>query len=279
MTLLLLCALIGCGAPKVVIPKPRAVTDEDEGADHRARSHRRRRATGCGQRSLVPKPNTYCRKTDHSRRRHGVRRARSHHFGHDRAGNPQQTLAVITKVPSRPADFSAWTHDDFRAAKADRDGRLVKAVSALGQPTGDANANARLLVALLDPPAPVASAAAIDSEDGDVPSPTPVIRGLPQAIVAARAANRSPVANTALKEILLGKLRTNLDDRTFTLAALAALINNANRRIRGDYLCRAHGARSHPPRGPRRFRGRRLAARVPGPCAQSGFGAVAQSLG
>jgi hypothetical protein len=120
-----------------------------------------------------------------------------------------------------PADLAAWTHYDFRIAKDTREPRLAQAIPLLGRSGGDAEAAARLLVELLDEPPPPGEFTA--ARQFGVPQ-----RALPLAIVKALAANASGHARNALKEILLGKLRTDLDDRTFTAAALAALVQRGD---------------------------------------------------
>jgi hypothetical protein len=123
----------------------------------------------------------------------------------------------------RPVDLSTWTHEDFRSAKQDNDIRLVQAVSLLGHTGGDADSNAKLLIELLDDPAPLPTSGIRQSV-----TVSPSIRGLGQAIVASMATNGSETAKNAIKEIILGKLRTSVDDRTFTMAALKALIDQGN---------------------------------------------------
>ena len=134
---------------------------------------------------------------------------------------PRRAVADDDERPTRPVDFSAWTHDDFRAAKADRDVRLVQAVQYLGRSTSNAESNARLLVELLR-----SDEQNLDISPDEDPSFTSARAnaGLALAIVAALGANQSEPARNALKEILLGRLRSNIDDRTLTVAAFKALV-------------------------------------------------------
>jgi hypothetical protein len=210
----LLAFAVGCGGPSVTFPEPRAVADDEE--DSPAAQVASTAAQKAAQRKPTPavKPAAAPPKDSSQPRTRAV----------DDEDNrqPRQTPHDADKglATTRPADLSAWMHDDFRTAKQDRDARLVQAVLLLGRSSGDRQASARLLLELLDEPPPPTSVGSVRQL---LP---PVMSGLPQAIVAALAANTSDVARNALKEILLGKLQTNLDDRTFTMAALSALINN-----------------------------------------------------
>ncbi len=115
----------------------------------------------------------------------------------------------------RPADLAEWTHDDYRTAKLDRDARLVQAVLSLGRSGSKSDEEAKLLLELLAP-----------TEPGGPRGRRSGMGGLGLAVAGALAANHSPVARAAIKQILLGRLESDIDDQTLTLAALGALVSN-----------------------------------------------------
>jgi hypothetical protein len=241
-------SLCGCtGGSNVVIPEPRKSVDEPElpsvaqkAVARKSKDANRpsaiKAATGeKGQRVAVSSTSDAARfqgqrATQPQNRSEAVSTAVDRAIrGEDGDESPPQPLrssrigADSIEDTPRPVDLSAWTHDNFRSAKQDNDIRLVQAVSLLGHSGVDADANAKLLIELLDDPAPLPTSAMRQS--GTV---TPSIRGLGQAIVGALSANPSETAKNAIKEIILGKLRTSVDDRTFTMAALKALIDQRN---------------------------------------------------
>ncbi len=138
---------------------------------------------------------------------------------------------------ARPRDVAAWTHEDMRSAKRDRDVRLLQAVFFLGTPGEKAEENAKLLVELLRVDTIAAAApAAVGNPDDEEYVPPPVspsgvvvrelIPGLARAIASALATNKSPTARRAVKEILLGKLTSDSDDRQFTITTIKAMVDN-----------------------------------------------------
>jgi hypothetical protein len=115
----------------------------------------------------------------------------------------------------RPTDLAEWTHDDYRAAKLDRDTRLIQAVLLLGRSGSNSEDEAKLLVELL---APTDAGGSAGRRGG--------LGALGMAVVGALAANQSAVAQAALKDILLGRMESDIDDKTLTIAVLGALANN-----------------------------------------------------
>ncbi|MEX2138680.1 MAG: hypothetical protein WD894_05425 [Pirellulales bacterium] len=214
---------LGCGGPSVTFPEPRAPADDEEESPRVEVASSTAQNAAQRARSPAVKPAPAPAKESSPPRTRGAAVTAAAERAMRGAGDEENRPAQVAlrdadegSPTTRPANLSAWTHDDFRTAKQERDARLVQAVPLLGNSNGNAQANARLLLELLDEPSPAAPTSARH--------PT-VMHGLAQAIVTALAANSSDVAQHALKEILLGKLQTNLDDRSFTMAALAALFN------------------------------------------------------
>ena len=171
-------------------------------------------------------------------------------------------------VSPRPADLSAWTPDDFRSALADRDILLLQAVPLLGRSGGDADANAKLLLELLETPTEGAAHRGMAQP----------IRGLAEAVVTALAANPSEVARNALKEILLGTRRTNLDDRMFTTAALAGIVTR-QRRGRCIAVHNSYDAQRYSSSGPKHIQWPGIAKRMRHARARLGIAPVASPTG
>ena len=131
-------------------------------------------------------------------------------------------LRQPSQPPIRRARFPRmWSRRipaDFRQAKVNRDPRIVKAVEVLGRSGFAADENAALLVELLTPELP--------GGYGGVSVRVRGIPGLPTAIVQSLGTNPSKRAKSALREIVLGKLTSDLEDQIFTLWAMRALVEN-----------------------------------------------------
>jgi hypothetical protein len=224
----------GCGGPQVTFPEPRVVDDEEESPalkvatvkpPNKAQPNSGKAAESQSQQLTSNRPRAATAKPAPQSRADAVRVAanRAAQGGGDNGQASEGTHPRATDETSgthRPNDLADWTHDDFRSAKQERDVRLVQAVALLGRGSDNPAADARLLVELLDPP----HNASAHTPGSGIPATT---YGLPQAIVAGLAANTSQFARDALKEVLLGKLQTNLNDRAFTIAALKALIETS----------------------------------------------------
>jgi hypothetical protein len=240
--LLALMPAVGCGGGmKATFPKPRAAVDDDEeSASAQAAAKPAPKPSTTAATSKASQPNAKASSTTAktSQKSKSDSRPRTRATAIAVAADNAATAATEEETSERrprtaprdddeqpavvlPADLAAWTHDDFRIAKDSREPRLLQAISLLGRSGSDPEADARLLVELLDePPSPGESTSA---RQIGLPQ-----RALPLAIVKALAANASGAARNALKEILLGKLKTDLDDRTFTAAALAALVRRGD---------------------------------------------------
>jgi hypothetical protein len=238
--LLVLLAALGCGGGmKVTFPEPRAAADDEE--ESATAQAPKPAAIAPTAKANQPNPKTNTKpapttaKSKHSPNESPPRtRASAIAIAADNAATAATRDETSERRPRTapredneqpavvlPADLAAWTHDDFRIAKDAREPSLAQAIPLLGQSGSDADANARLLVELLDEPPPPGESTS--ARQIGLPQ-----RALPLAIVKALAANASGHARNALKEILLGKLRTDLDDRTFTAAALTALVGRGD---------------------------------------------------
>jgi len=221
-----LAASPGCDAgSKVVFPAPRTVADDDDQSPPAAAQA----ASPAPKKTIVTAPQQASKQDDQPKPATraeatlaAVQQANTGGPAPTLDSRPRRTASAQDEAPTRPVDLSAWTHDDFRAAKANRDARLVQAVQQLGRSTSDVETNARLLVELLRNDDPDATAVS-PAEGASVLASARVIPGLAQAIVAALGENHSDPARNALKEILLGRLRSNVEDRTLTVAALNVL--------------------------------------------------------
>jgi hypothetical protein len=130
-------------------------------------------------------------------------------------------------------NVSAWKPEDFRKARADRDPRLIAAIAALGPGRASSDKAAKLLIDLL--PAPVGGAPAVAAAPpmpptdpaqpaaaATVAAPTEDI--VIAAIITALGANYTATSRAALKQLLLGELKTSLPDGTATGMAAQAIL-------------------------------------------------------
>ena len=120
------------------------------------------------------------------------------------------------KKPVRPSDVADWKVDDYHSARRDGDPRLAAAVAWLGERFAGKESAAELLTRLLELGA--------DDPFGETlrrhaPAPSPK---LTEAIVAALAANGTPLAAETLERLAAGRLKT-ADNQTAAAAALKAL--------------------------------------------------------
>jgi len=136
-----------------------------------------------------------------------------------------------------PADLGQWLSEDFQRARELRNFRLKEAVRELApgnEYNPDADLNARLLAKLLDaPPMPATAPSQLhpasrgyDDFDETVQGPATQMPGLAAAIVEALGSNGSAEARLVLKQILLGKQHSDVDDRALAVAALRTLIDH-----------------------------------------------------
>jgi hypothetical protein len=215
----------GCGGgPAVVFPEPRKVVDDEEEPTVAQPAKAAAQKTGQpAAQAKAARPRQPTKQPAHQQPKRKTRaEAVADAADEANTGGPEPEASARAprpagedeEPPERPEDIAAWSHDDFRNAKAAGDPRLVQAVLLLGRKTDEAEENVKLLVELLQNEQP-AGAATIAP---------PAVRGLPQAIIAALAANRTSAARDALKAILLGKLTSPLEDRALTTAALGALV-------------------------------------------------------
>ncbi|MGE0606485.1 MAG: hypothetical protein AB7O62_05100 [Pirellulales bacterium] len=155
------------------------------------------------------------------------------------AAEPASAKPMAVK-PVRPNDLTAWQPDDFRTALADRDPRLGEAARTFARVKADDEETARLLVELLAIPADQAGTAAQANSDDEVdtyaPRGGPLAPDTAKAIVAGLAINGSPVAETALKDMLRGRFRSLVDDRTLVSAVVEALVQNFRPSYEGPLL-------------------------------------------
>ena len=106
----------GCGSPKVVLPQPRAVTDEDETAAKPAAAVA---ATDAGIQAAASQKLPVAQAKP-ATRSEAMAAAVGDAIvaGTSTLSNPHPTLTQA-KPPMRPDNLAAWTHDDFRAAKTE----------------------------------------------------------------------------------------------------------------------------------------------------------------
>ncbi len=132
---------IGCGGggPGVVFPEPRtAVDDEAEApADRATAVASAAKAAQVG--AEIKKPKAAKADEEESDAEAAA------------AAKRRSARRAATTEDDRPADLAEWTHNDYRAAKLDRDSRLVQAVLLLGRASANADDEAKLLVELLTP--------------------------------------------------------------------------------------------------------------------------------
>ena len=131
---------IGCGdgGPGVVFPEPRtAVDDEAEApADRATAVASAAKAAQVGAEIKKPK---------------AAKADEEESDAEAEAAAKRRSVRALTTEDDRPADLAEWTHNDYRAAKLDRDSRLVQAVLLLGRAEANADDEAKLLVELLTP--------------------------------------------------------------------------------------------------------------------------------
>ena len=132
----------------------------------------------------------------------------------------------------RPKDVANWKRDDYYSAKRDGDPRLADAVAWLGERFAGKQSAAELLTRLLewgvdDPFAENASQR--------VPASDPK---LTEAIVAALAANGTPLARETLERLVAGKLET-ADKQVAAAAALKRLAGRPGREGEEALFCAA----------------------------------------
>jgi hypothetical protein len=206
---------IGCGdgGPGVVFPEPRtSVDDEEEQPTDRAT------AVASAARAAQSGAEIKSKKKDATGEKEKPAKANPPNTDDNTqavaAAGRRSARRAVTTEDDRPADLAEWTHDDFRTAKLDRDGRVVQAVLLMGRSGANGEEEAKLLVELLAP----TEAGPRGRRAG--------ISGLAMAVAGALAANSSATARTAVKEILLGRLESDIDDHTLTVSTLTALANH-----------------------------------------------------
>jgi len=144
----------------------------------------------------------------------------------DQPGTEPDEQAAPAEDGQRPENFADWKKEDYFAARAENDPRLLEAVAYLGnQFVGSPNV-AQGLAALLAPPeAPAASPDQPQQPTSSTPAQDPKL--LIEAIVAALGVNGSDAAREILELLLAGTLRSE-DDQTAVDAVLQTLAANAS---------------------------------------------------
>lgn len=212
--------LAGCGGgPTVVFPEPRKTVDDDEEAPPPPKASTPANAKQAVSQAAKGSASPTA-KGDPATRADAIADAATAANQGQAASDDQGNFFAVPALPvasqaARPSDVSRWTHDDYRAAKEAGDPRLVQAVLHVNRSSPNVAENARLLVELLAPASQTNPAA-----------PQAPLRGLAQAAVVKLGENGSPEARKALKEIVLGKIKTDADDKAITVAALTALVEN-----------------------------------------------------
>ena len=123
---------------------------------------------------------------------------------------------------TRPEDVAQWKQNDYFSAKRDGDPRLADAVAWLGDRFAGKASAAELLVKLLESETADPSA---KTRPRRPPAPNPK---LAEAIVAALAANGTPLATKSLERLVTGELET-ADKQVAAVAALKALAGRPGR--------------------------------------------------
>lgn len=122
-----------------------------------------------------------------------------------------------------PEKFADWKEKDFLLAKSTGDHRLLPALQDYIQRARGTEGEVRLYRALLQPSSTNPSQSVDRDEDDENPRQRqPAASGLTATLVAALAANGTPAARDALRQLLAGALTTD-DDRTAVDAVLRTL--------------------------------------------------------
>ncbi|HEY4308645.1 MAG TPA: hypothetical protein VGN12_04250 [Pirellulales bacterium] len=143
--------------------------------------------------------------------------------------SPQQALQAIPGVASlaiaapRGDNLASWKPEDYRKARAERDPRLIAAVTNLGATKSSSENAAKLLVDLLRPPAgtEVASAAGAPANPVGTPAaPAAAPAGMPDIKISADGKITLPDGTTV--DATDPRVRAFLDKRNQSAPAAAA---------------------------------------------------------
>jgi len=137
--------------------------------------------------------------------------------------SPQPTnSSPMSPKSTRPEDATQWKQNDYFSAKQDGDPRLADAVAWLGEQFAGKASAAELLAKLLESETDNPS---VKTRPRRAPAPNP---RLTAAIVAALAANGTPLATKTLERLAAGELET-ADKQVAAAAALKALASRPGR--------------------------------------------------
>jgi hypothetical protein len=140
----------------------------------------------------------------------------------------------LTWRDKRPDDVALWKPADYIDALADNDPRMLEAVVRLGTVAEGSDETARLLTRLLEPDESLFGKRLKTStnDDADEEEQQQVRRNqeLGKAVVGSLAANGTETADQTLKQLLMGKFKSDFQDKTLALAALGALANHPSQR-------------------------------------------------
>jgi hypothetical protein len=167
------------------------------------------------ERGLLPRPKSPAM-ADASRRTLPASRAETRPPRNVDAESVASSPSPATAPSARPKDVADWKRDDYYSAKRDDDPRLAEAVALLGKRFIGKETAAELLTRLLESGAddPFAQPSAQPATSKNLKTT--------EAIVAALAANGTPLAGRTLERLAIGALET-VDKQVAAAAALKGL--------------------------------------------------------